>query len=96
MSGRVQQCTCTDTYVGPCHGSANTEQVGGDHYKRMVVQPWDVVDTWPLEQRIGFYRGNALKYTMRLHDKDTPIDNIEKAGHYCRKLAEVLRETGKD
>ena len=24
------------------------KQFGGDHYKRMGVEPWDVVDTWPL------------------------------------------------
>lgn len=70
--------------------TARSEQVGGDHYKRMAVQPWDVVDTWPLEQRIGFYRGNALKYIMRLGDKDAPADNAGKAAHYCRKLVEVL------
>lgn len=73
--------------------SARDTQVGGDHYKRMAVQPWDVIDTWPLEQRIGFYRGNALKYIMRMADKDTPVDNIDKAAHYCHKLSEVLKES---
>lgn len=81
---------CGVTLTPPA--TADTEQYGGDHYKTAPIQPWAVIDTWPLEQRIGFYRGNALKYTMRLHKKDTPIDNIEKAAHYCRKLAEVLRE----
>jgi hypothetical protein len=71
---------------------ANDEQAGGDHYKRMAIQPWDVVDTWPRAERIGFYRGNLLKYTMRMHDKDAPTDNIEKAAHYARKLSEVLNE----
>ena len=42
------------------------KQFGGDHYKRMGIEPWDVVDTWPLEQRVGYYRGGALKYTMRM------------------------------
>jgi hypothetical protein len=23
------------------------KQIGGNHYKRMGVEPWDVVDTWP-------------------------------------------------
>lgn len=72
--------------------SADTRQHGGAHYTQMTVQPWNVVDTWPLEQRIGFYRGNALKYIMRLNDKDAPADNVGKAAHYCEKLAEVLRE----
>lgn len=72
--------------------SARDEQHGGDHYKRMAVQPWDVIDTWPLAERIGFYRGNVLKYTMRMHDKDAPADNAGKAAHYARKLKEVLAE----
>lgn len=71
---------------------ARDTQHGGDHYKRMPVQPWDVIDTWPLAERIGFYRGNLLKYTMRLNDKDTPEDNAGKAEHYAAKLREVLSE----
>jgi hypothetical protein len=71
--------------------SANDRQVGGSHYKDMKVEPWSVVDTWPLPERIGFYRGNALKYVMRLEDKDSPRVNAEKAIHYLEKLVEVLR-----
>lgn len=72
------------------YDNPNATQVGGDHYKRMAVQPWDVVDTWPLAERIAYYRGNALKYLMRLNDKDTPEQNARKAEHYCQKLAETL------
>lgn len=72
--------------------SANDTQVGGDHYKNLDIEPWDVIDTWPLEQRIGFYRGNALKYIMRLGAKDVMALEAKKAGHYCQKLAEVLSE----
>lgn len=71
---------------------ASDEQFGGDHYKKMKIQVWDVVDTWPRADRIAYYRGNALKYIMRLNDKDAPITNAEKAAHYCRKLVEVLSE----
>ena len=46
--------------------AANDYQVGGTHYKDMGVEPWDVVDTWPIEQQIGYYRGNVLKYTIRI------------------------------
>lgn len=70
--------------------NASQRQHGGDHYKRMAVSPWDVIDTWPLAERIGFYRGNLLKYIMRLHDKDAPADNVGKAEHYAAKLREVL------
>lgn len=65
-------------------------QVGGAHYLGMDVQPWDVIDTWPIEQQIGFHRGNALKYLMRLGSKDAGAQEARKAGHYCQKLGEVL------
>lgn len=65
-------------------------QVGGDHYKKLKVQPWDVVDTWPIEQQIGYYRGGALKYIMRMGHKDISIQEIGKGIHYLEKLTECL------
>jgi hypothetical protein len=73
-------------------GKANTKQYGGDHYKNMGVEPWDVVDTWPIEQRIGAYRHGALKYLMRMGSKDEQLQEIKKCGHYIEKLIEVLGE----
>lgn len=72
--------------------SANAKQVGGTHYKDMGVQPWDVVDTWPYEQRIGYYRGGALKYVMRSGRKDEEIQEAGKAIHYLEKLIETLKD----
>lgn len=71
---------------------ANQKQIGGDHYKNMGVEPWDVVDTWSVEQRIGAYRHGALKYLMRMGSKDENLQEIKKAGHYIEKLIEVLEE----
>jgi len=67
-------------------------QVGGDHYKSMGVQPWDVVDTWTNEQKIGYYRGGALKYLMRMGSKDEHATEIAKGKHYMEKLLEVLND----
>lgn len=71
---------------------ARARQVGGDHYKNMGVEPWSVIDTWPLEQRIGYYRGNALKYTMRMGAKDASPIEAAKAQHYMQKLIETLAD----
>lgn len=71
----------------------NDRQVGGDYYKNMGVEPWDIVDTWPLAQRIGFYRGNALKYLMRMGSKDDDVTDLCKCQHYIEKLLEVLNES---
>ena len=74
---------------------ASNVQIGGSHYKDMGVQPWDVIDTWPVEQRIGAYRAGALKYLMRMGSKDESIQEIEKGIHYLQKLVEVLKDAGK-
>jgi hypothetical protein len=71
---------------------ASTRQVAGTHYKDMGVQPWDVIDTWPIEQRIGAYRGGALKYLMRMGTKDESEKEILKGIHYLEKLLETLKE----
>ena len=71
---------------------ASKKQEGGKHYLNMEIQPWDVIDTWPLVEQVAYYRGNALRYIMRMNDKDTPETNIRKAKHYCEKLLEVLIE----
>ena len=71
---------------------ANAMQVAGTHYKDMAVEPWDVVDTWPFEQRIGAYRHGALKYLMRMGSKDENVQEIKKSIHYLQKLVEVLEE----
>ena len=71
---------------------AHDVQMGGDHYKTKAVQPWDVYDTWPTQQRVGAYRANCVKYAMRMDDKDTPLLNAQKLMHYAQKLVEVLIE----
>lgn len=70
--------------------SASARQVGGDHYKNMKIEPWDVVDTWPLEQRVGAYRYASLKYIMRLGSKDERVREAMKGEHCVEKLVETL------
>lgn len=68
----------------------NQSQVGGTHYTAMPIQPWDVIDTWPSEQRIGFYRGTALAYIMRAGLKGDQAEDLAKAHHTLAKLLEAL------
>lgn len=71
--------------------ATRSRQEGGDHYINMSVQPWDVVDCWTDVERIAFYRGNALKYLMRMGYKDAPAMDALKARHYVERMVEVLR-----
>lgn len=74
----------------PPEVAAGDRQEGGDHYLNMDVQPWDVVDCWTDVERIAFYRGNALKYLMRMGYKDAPAMDALKARHYVERMVEVL------
>jgi hypothetical protein len=59
------------------------KQVGGDHYKKNKIQPWDIID----DHNLNFYEGNALKYLLRRKGKRE--EDLQKAIHYLEK--EVLR-----
>lgn len=65
-------------------------QAGGDHYLKMDIKPWDVVDAHDLD----FYEGNVIKYVLRYKTKGQPIKDLEKLVHYSRKLLdrELKRE----
>lgn len=65
-------------------------QIGGDHYKNMGIEPWDVVDTWPIEQQIGAHRLAVLKYIMRMGSKDEEVQELKKGRHCLDKLIEVI------
>lgn len=70
--------------------SANAVQVGGDHYKKQKVQPWDAMEAWMTKEAFcGFLRGNAIKYTARC-DAKGGIEDLKKARHYLDKLIEVM------
>jgi len=67
---------------------ANELQVGGEHYRSMVVQPWDALEAWltPEEFR-GYQKGVAIAYLARERKKGGTQD-IEKAMHHLMKLVE--------
>lgn len=69
--------------------TANDIQVGGQHYKTMPVQPWDVMESvLTHEEFIGFLKGNVIKYSMRAGRKEGS-DDANKARHYMMKLEEM-------
>lgn len=68
--------------------SANERQEGGDHYKRLGVQPWEAMAAWLTPEAFrGFLRGNAIKYLARCEYKGG-IEDLKKARHYLDKLIE--------
>ena len=70
---------------------ADEIQVGGTHYKKMVMQPWDIMEAVLTHAEfIGFLKGNIIKYSMRAGQKNGALDDGDKARHYAEKLREVL------
>jgi hypothetical protein len=65
------------------------------HYKEMEIEPWDVIDGWSVEQKKGFYRGNVIKYCMRIGSKDEELTEAVKLLHYAQKLVDVLESENK-
>jgi hypothetical protein len=60
---------------------ALTNQVGGNHYKTMAIQPVEFITA----NGIGFLEGNVIKYICRHHAKSGKED-IKKAIHYCELI----------
>ncbi len=67
--------------------SANEEQHGGTHYKRLKIQTWDYI----AQNGIGYLEGNAIKYLSRWRDKGG-LEDLRKARHYIDKLIEIEME----
>ena len=68
-------------------------QVGGDHYRRLAVQPWEAMEAWlSPDEFAGFLRGNVIKYMARFRDKGG-VEDVRKARHYLDKLIELLEAT---
>lgn len=61
-----------------------------EHYAELKTQPMDAITEWPVEQQIGFMRGNILKYTMRLGHKDKALQEARKVLRYAQWLVDVL------
>jgi hypothetical protein len=63
---------------------AKLDQVGGDHYKSLAIQPAEFIH----KNAIGYLEGNVIKYIVR-HKQKGKRQDVEKAIHYCRLILEM-------
>lgn len=63
----------------------DTPQVGGDHYQKHAIQPWEYAEI----NKLSFLEGNVVKYITRYKDKGGKED-LEKAKHCIDLLLEML------
>ena len=59
------------------------KQIGGSHYKDMVVQPSEFIN----KNKLLFAEGNAIKYICR-HKQKGERQDLEKAKHYIDMIIE--------
>jgi len=78
------------THVG-LFNTADAQQVGGDHYAGLEVQPWAAMQAWLTEEQFsGFLIGNAIKYLARQKgDAAKKVEDVKKARHYLDKWIEI-------
>lgn len=59
-------------------------QIGGQHYKKLKIQPVEYVHA----NGIGYFEGTAIKYLSRWKDKGG-IEDLQKAIHFIQLLIEL-------
>ena len=64
--------------------SALKEQIGGQHYKSMPIQPVEYIHA----NNIPYLEGNVIKYVTRWRSKGG-VDDLHKAKHYIDLLIEM-------
>ena len=70
--------------------AATAVQVGGDHYKKLGIQPIEYIAA----NNLGFCEGNVVKYVSRWKDKNG-LQDLEKAKHYIELLIEMEKKHGR-
>lgn len=90
----IATCYCTsfaspasDAYGRPAAGT-RSEQVGGDHYAKHKIQPWDI---WE-EYGLNAFEGAVLKYLLRR--KGDRLEDLKKARHTLDRLIEIEGQRG--
>ena len=68
--------------------SALDKQVGGDHYRKLGIQPIELIR----DINANFFQGNVIKYITRYKDKNG-IKDLEKAKHYLELMRELKPQT---
>ena len=64
--------------------TALKQQVGGDHYSKLAIQPVEYIN----KNNLTYLQGNVIKYVTRYKDKNG-VEDLQKAKHYIDLLIEL-------
>jgi hypothetical protein len=76
-----------DSFAEGQRQNALTMQEGGDHYKKLPIQPVEYIYL----NGISFIEGNVIKYVSRWRDKGGLAD-LKKARHFLDMLIQFEEE----
>ena len=65
-------------------------QVGGSHYKKFRIQPYEFIS----KNGLTFFQGNVVKYVCRYIEKNG-VQDLEKIIHYCELEIKRLKDEKK-
>lgn len=68
----------------------SAKQIGGEHYKKCQIQPWDFV----IANDLDYFQGSIIKYVTRWKDKGW-IQDLHKAKHFLDKYIETMEQKHK-
>jgi len=71
-------------------GSKLKEQVGGDHYSKLAIQPVTYINA----NGLSYLAGNVVKYITRYKHKGKTLEDLKKAKHYVEMLIELEERDG--
>ena len=77
----------SDSTVAMVTESPLASQVGGDHYKKLAIQPVEYIH----KNNIPFIEGSVIKYVTRWRSKNG-ITDLKKARHFIELLIELENE----
>lgn len=76
--------TTQDSHTQSQTLDSNKTQIGGRHYEKLPIQPWDYV----IANDLDYFQGSIIKYVTRWRDKGG-VEDLRKAIHFLEKYIEV-------
>lgn len=79
----------SNVMTGMASQKPNQSQIGGDHYRKCAIQPWDYV----IANELDYFQGSIIKYVTRWRDKNG-VEDLKKAQHFLTKYIENEEKKG--
>jgi len=80
----------TDNSIFERSKGPQEKQIGGSHYKKFHIQPYEFIS----KNDLSFFQGNVIKYVCRYKNK-AGIQDLEKIIHYCELEIKTMKDMGK-